>query len=102
MIKEPPPTILSDDLLTGQPAPERPKQCVPPTLLESLERDTSDTNAEFFSIDGVRPVVAWLDADLAFDYSVKPICEIHPFNVIGHPQVDAETFKKKVRELHNL
>jgi hypothetical protein len=100
MIKEPPQTILSDDLLTGQPAPEAPQQRVRPTLLESLERDTGDTNAEFFLIDGVRPVVAWLDADLALDYGVNPIREIHPLNVIGHPQVAAETFTKTVQELH--
>ncbi len=101
-MKKSPPTILSDAVLTGQPTPVPPKQWVPPTLLESLERDTSDKNADFFLIDGVRPVVAWLDADLAFDYSVNPIREIHPFNVIGHPRVDAETFKKKVRELLKL
>ena len=99
MTKRTAPTILSDELLTGR-SPEPPKQWVPPTLLESLERDTSDTNAEFFLIDGVRPVVAWLDADLTFDYSVNPIREIHPFNVIAHPQVDAEIFKKTVQELH--
>ena len=102
MSKELPPTILSDDLLTGQPALEPAKGWVRLTLLEKLERDTSDKNADFFLIDGVRPVVAWLDADLAFDYSVNPIREIHPFNVIGHPRVDAKTFKKRVRELHKL
>jgi len=102
MPKEPPPTILSDDLLTGQPAPEPPKGWVRPTLLESLERDTSDKKADFFLIDGIRPVVAWLDADYATDYSVNPIREIHPFNVIGHPRVDAEIFRERVKEMHKL
>lgn len=92
-----PPTILSDDLLTGQPAPDAPQQLVRPTPSESLERDPRDANAEFLLIDGVRPVAAWFDADLAFDYSVNPIREIHSFNVIGHPHIDAETFKKTVK-----
>lgn len=100
MPKEPPPTILSDDLLTLQPSPEPPEGWVRPTILESVESAITDEDADFFLIDGIRPVVAWLDADLAFDYSVNPIREIHPFHVIGHPRVDAETFKKTVRELH--
>ncbi len=102
MPKETSPTILSDDCLTGQPTPEPPKGWARPTLSESLKRDANDKSADFFLIDGIRPVVAWLDADLAFDYSVNPIQEIHPFNVVGHPRVDSETFAVKVREIHKL
>lgn len=95
------PFVISDDLLTGQPPIQPPPGWVPPTISESLERDLKDDQADFYFVEN-RPCVVWTDLDLAFDYSVHPVREIHPFIVIRGTQVDRETFKARVVEVHGL
>jgi hypothetical protein len=95
--------ILCDDLLTSQPPPESPPGFVRPTISESLARDLVDEAANYYIVDG-RPIVVWLDQDLAFDYSANPIIEVHPFVVFNEQarEVDRVEFELKVRELHHL
>ena len=102
---ESPVTIISGDVLTSNDPyvggwTKPPDDWVEPTIAERLEKDFDD-DAEFFVLDG-RPCVAWTDLDLAYDYSVAPPREVHPFTVIKGEHVDRETFKARVREIHKL
>ena len=93
--------VISDDLLSGQPPPTPPPDWVPPSIAESLERDSKDESAEFYLVDD-KPCVVWPDLDLAYDYSVHPIREIHPFIVIRGTKIERETFIATVKRAHNL
>jgi hypothetical protein len=92
-----------DDLLTSQPTPEPPPSFIRPAISGSLARDLVDEAANYYIVDG-RPIVVWLDHDLAFDYSANPISEVHPISVFNQRarEVDRAEFGLKVRELHQL
>jgi len=97
--------VLSDDLLTSDESPvggwtARSDDWVEPTMEERLARDFN-SDADCYLVDG-RPCVVWTDLDLAYDYSVAPPKEIHPFMVIGGEKIDFETFKTQVRRIHGL
>ena len=99
------PTILSDDLLTSDEPfvggyTKRPDDWVEPTMAQRLERDL-DGNPDFYLVDG-NPCVIWTDLDLAYNYGVAPPRELHPFTVLHGQQIDIETFKVRVREIHQL
>ena len=99
------PTILSDDLLTSDELfvgayTKRPDGWVEPTMAQRLEHDL-DGNPDFYFVDG-NPCVIWTDLDLAYNYGVAPPRELHPFAVLHGQQIDIETFKMQVREIHQL
>lgn len=101
----PPPTVLSDDPLTSDEPfvggwTKRPDDWVEPTMAERLERDF-DNDPNFYLLDG-RPCVVWTDLDLAYDYSVAPPRELHPFTAMDGERVDREVFKARIREIHKL
>ena len=98
-------TILSEDLLISDESfvggyTKRPDGWVEPTIAQRLERDL-DGNSEFYLVDG-NPCVIWTDLDLAYNYGVAPPRELHPFTVLHGQQIDIETFKVRVREIHKL
>jgi hypothetical protein len=99
------PAILSDDLLTSDESlvggcKKRPDDWVEPTMAQRLERDL-DGNPDFYLVEG-NPCVIWTDLDLAYNYGVAPPQELHPFAVLRGEQIDIETFKVRVREIHQL
>jgi hypothetical protein len=98
-------SILSDDFMTSDEPfiggyTQRPEDWVEPTMLQRLERDF-DGGPDFYLVDG-NPCVIWTDLDLAYDYGVAPPRELHPFAVLHGQQIDIETFKARVREIHKL
>lgn len=95
------PFVISDDLLTGQPPLTPPPGWIPPTISESLHRESNDEGAEFYLVDG-RPCVVKPDLDLAYDYSTHPLKEIHPFIVIRGTKIDRDMFIEKVKQAHRL
>ena len=102
---ESPVTVISDDALTSDDPyvggwTKRPDGWVEPTIEQRLEKDFDD-DAKFFVVDG-HPCVAWTDLDLAYDYSVSPPREVHPFTVIRGEELDRERFKSRVREIYKL
>ena len=104
-INDMPLAVLSDDVLTSDELSigswtKRPGDWAEPTMAERLKHDF-DADAEFYFVDG-RPCVVWSDLDLAYDYSVAPPREIHPFTVIEGSAVDLDRFKAYVREIHKL
>ena len=99
------PFVLSDDLLTsdeplvgGYTSPL--DGWVEPTMAERLERDF-DGDPDFYLVDD-SPCVLWADLDMAYDYGVAPPRERHPFTVLHGQQIDFETFKARVRAIHQF
>ena len=71
----------------------------PPTIRELLKRGFDDESS-FWVADG-KPFDVWMDFDCAYDWSVCPVREVHPFYpVFNGQQITEREFRTLVKAMH--
>ena len=78
-----------------------PPGWVPPTIAKSLE-ERFDGEVYFYDLDG-RPIALFAQMDLAEDWSVHPLHEVHPFVPLKYgKEITEEEFRTMVKAIHGL
>jgi hypothetical protein len=71
----------------------------PPTIRELLKQEF-DSVSSFWVADGV-PFEVWMDLDCAYDWSVYPVREVHPFYpVTKGMRISEREFRSLVKAMH--